>query len=512
MPPATWKLNIWAAKMNAAITPMSGIARSSSDAFVRLTAIRQDDQRDDPHHGRDGHREEAVGSVHPRGRRRSQRRTAMRRRGTAGPCLLGPGSRADPCTGSSVGRRGTRIDATHCIWSRNNGRSPYTSSDDSRWIAPRGATAPGRPSATASSRGACAGRRSGATLIEVLSPTDGHVTGAELVERCRELDPADHPVHGVPHPGRPRGSRPGPATATGSTAARSSTSCRRRSRPPALPSPVAPPGRSRWTRRRPGRRAPADARVRGGCHPPLDRGRVCGVRHGDRRVMGRPRPGPDEREVPGPGQESVWEYPRPPRVEPVPERLRVVVDGEAIAETTRGFRVLETARGTRLLLPAGGRPDGPPGGQPHTARSASGRVRRATTRTSGPDGASRTSRGRIRRRRRGYEQIAGYLAFYAGRVDEAWVGDERGDAATGRVLRRLGHEPDRRPDQGRAGLPRLVGTTGGRPARLRPPTSSLGGRDPHDVEAAVHVEHLAGDRARQVARPGRRPSARRPRA
>ena len=31
------------------------------------------------------------------------------------------------------------------------------------------------------------------TLIEVLSQTDGHVTGAELVERCRELDPATTP-------------------------------------------------------------------------------------------------------------------------------------------------------------------------------------------------------------------------------------------------------------------------------------------------------------------------------
>jgi Fur family transcriptional regulator, ferric uptake regulator len=27
------------------------------------------------------------------------------------------------------------------------------------------------------------------TLIEVLSRTDGHVTGAELIERCREVDP-----------------------------------------------------------------------------------------------------------------------------------------------------------------------------------------------------------------------------------------------------------------------------------------------------------------------------------
>jgi Fur family ferric uptake transcriptional regulator len=31
------------------------------------------------------------------------------------------------------------------------------------------------------------------TLIEVLSRTDGHVTGAELVERCREVDPGTIP-------------------------------------------------------------------------------------------------------------------------------------------------------------------------------------------------------------------------------------------------------------------------------------------------------------------------------
>lgn len=31
------------------------------------------------------------------------------------------------------------------------------------------------------------------TLIDVLAATDGHVTGAELVERCREVDPATTP-------------------------------------------------------------------------------------------------------------------------------------------------------------------------------------------------------------------------------------------------------------------------------------------------------------------------------
>jgi Fur family ferric uptake transcriptional regulator len=31
------------------------------------------------------------------------------------------------------------------------------------------------------------------TLVEVLSRTDGHITGSELVERCREVDPATIP-------------------------------------------------------------------------------------------------------------------------------------------------------------------------------------------------------------------------------------------------------------------------------------------------------------------------------
>jgi uncharacterized protein (DUF427 family) len=46
---------------------------------------------------------------------------------------------------------------------------------------------------------------------------------------------------------------------------------------------------------------------------------------------------------PGLGQESVWDYPRPPRLEPVAKRLRVVVAGHIVAETTRGHRVLETS-------------------------------------------------------------------------------------------------------------------------------------------------------------------------
>jgi uncharacterized protein (DUF427 family) len=46
---------------------------------------------------------------------------------------------------------------------------------------------------------------------------------------------------------------------------------------------------------------------------------------------------------PNPSQESVWDYPRPPRVEPVRKRLRVLFNGMPLADTMRGQRVLETS-------------------------------------------------------------------------------------------------------------------------------------------------------------------------
>lgn len=50
-----------------------------------------------------------------------------------------------------------------------------------------------------------------------------------------------------------------------------------------------------------------------------------------------------QRIPPAPGQESVWDYPRPPRVEPTAKHLRVVFNGVVIADTQRGQRVLETS-------------------------------------------------------------------------------------------------------------------------------------------------------------------------
>lgn len=43
------------------------------------------------------------------------------------------------------------------------------------------------------------------------------------------------------------------------------------------------------------------------------------------------------------GQESVWDYPRPPKLEATNKHLKIVLGGEIIAETNRSFRVLETS-------------------------------------------------------------------------------------------------------------------------------------------------------------------------
>jgi uncharacterized protein (DUF427 family) len=47
--------------------------------------------------------------------------------------------------------------------------------------------------------------------------------------------------------------------------------------------------------------------------------------------------------TPGPGQESVWDYPRPPIIETVPRRVRVEVAGVVVADAPEAIRILETS-------------------------------------------------------------------------------------------------------------------------------------------------------------------------
>lgn len=55
--------------------------------------------------------------------------------------------------------------------------------------------------------------------------------------------------------------------------------------------------------------------------------------------------------VPGPNQESVWDYPRPPRVERTGHRIVVELGGATLVDTTDAVRVLETSHPPVYYLP-----------------------------------------------------------------------------------------------------------------------------------------------------------------
>ncbi len=69
------------------------------------------------------------------------------------------------------------------------------------------------------------------------------------------------------------------------------------------------------------------------------------------RSCPRTRPADNEIDTPGPGQESVWDYPRPPVVEGVDRKITIVVGGIVIANTTQALRVIETGGAPVYYLP-----------------------------------------------------------------------------------------------------------------------------------------------------------------
>lgn len=139
---------------------------------------------------------------------------------------------------------------------------------------------------------------------------------------------------------------------------------------------------------------------------------------------------PRTRVEPGPDQESVWDYPRPPALEPVEERLRVECGGVTLADTTGGYRVLETSHPPTYYLP----PDDI--AMAHLERAArtsmcewkgravyyhvvAGDRRAEHAAWAYPDPTPR------------FEAMAGYVAFYAHQMDACYVGDEEVDPQQG---------------------------------------------------------------------------------
>lgn len=130
-----------------------------------------------------------------------------------------------------------------------------------------------------------------------------------------------------------------------------------------------------------------------------------------------------QRQTPLQNQESVWDYPRPPRAEPTNKHVRVVFNGEVIAETRRAVRVLETSHPPVYYIPPEDiRMEFFSLTKKHTFCEFKGSADYWMLRLGGrtvenvawsyPTPAP------------GYETIKGYLAFYPGRVDACYVNDE----------------------------------------------------------------------------------------
>ena len=123
---------------------------------------------------------------------------------------------------------------------------------------------------------------------------------------------------------------------------------------------------------------------------------------------------------PGPGQESVWDYPRPPRLELTTKLVRVEFGGVVIAETSRAYRVLETSHPPTYYLP---REDVRVEYLRGSTRSSfcewKGRAGYVSLDVGGKtsiDAAWTYSSPTPR-----FAAIRDHLAFYPGRVDGCWV-------------------------------------------------------------------------------------------
>ncbi|MCC5950520.1 MAG: DUF427 domain-containing protein [Acidimicrobiia bacterium] len=137
-----------------------------------------------------------------------------------------------------------------------------------------------------------------------------------------------------------------------------------------------------------------------------------------------------ERIEPGPNQESVWDYPRPPRLEPTDRHIVVRQGDTVLADTRRALRVLETSQPPAYYLPpADVRCDLLVPSPSTTFCEWKG----IATYWSLPDdlGGVDDVAWAYLDPVPSFEQIRGYLAFYAQRLDACFVDGEQVEANPG---------------------------------------------------------------------------------
>ena len=119
----------------------------------------------------------------------------------------------------------------------------------------------------------------------------------------------------------------------------------------------------------------------------------------------------------------MWDYPRPPRLEPTTACLEVELAGRIVARTTRGWRVLETSHPPTYYLPAD---DFEPGVLRPTEGSSWCEWKGAASYFDlvVGDTVARQAAWTYPAPTRGFEAIAGAVAVMPGRVDRCFVDGE----------------------------------------------------------------------------------------
>jgi uncharacterized protein (DUF427 family) len=121
--------------------------------------------------------------------------------------------------------------------------------------------------------------------------------------------------------------------------------------------------------------------------------------------------------------DSVWDYPRPPRIEPSTRRVWVEHGGVTIVDTANAVRVLETSHPPVYYVPR----------QDVRAEALTGSPRRSFCEFKGAASYWHLTVGEYRSvdaawsyedPSPGFEQLRGMIAFYPGRVDRCLLDDE----------------------------------------------------------------------------------------
>jgi uncharacterized protein (DUF427 family) len=126
--------------------------------------------------------------------------------------------------------------------------------------------------------------------------------------------------------------------------------------------------------------------------------------------------------------ESVWDFPRPPRVERVDWRIRVVHAGAVIVDAPCAIRVLETSQAPAYYVAFEHVADEHLRASPHrTYCEWKGMASYAdvVVEVAAGGAVARQAAWSYPEPTAGFEALAGHWAFYAQALDDCWVDDER---------------------------------------------------------------------------------------